>query len=204
MKISFDTNSDSYDDALSAVRASYGIPLGVSDEPNTSGIGSPGPGGGTVFFDAGAQQNWGRYLEVAPDGWSGEGADLNMMEIDPDELKDVEAWPAFNETRAEIGTGLTNTRHIIQQVKSSAAHVCVTYRGGACDDWFLPSVDELTALYVVNSRVGIFEIGDYYYSSSLNDETGWGIFPWLVNFGNGYRNTVDEGLERLVRPIRAF
>lgn len=33
-------------------------------------VGQLGPGGGIVFFDAGAEQPWGRYLEAAPLGWS--------------------------------------------------------------------------------------------------------------------------------------
>ena len=42
-------------------------------------ISSTGPGGGKVFYDAGSQQSWGQYLEVAPKGWSGKA-------VDPSEL----------------------------------------------------------------------------------------------------------------------
>lgn len=42
-----------------------------SGAPVTCAVSTRGPGGGMVFHDAGSQQAWGRYLEVAPQHWNG-------------------------------------------------------------------------------------------------------------------------------------
>tara|TARA_R110000868_G_scaffold187920_2_gene430687 strand:- start:430 stop:1071 length:642 start_codon:yes stop_codon:yes gene_type:complete len=40
----------------------------IDDSVGSFSIGDAGPGGGVVFYDAGSQQTWGRYIE-AVDGW---------------------------------------------------------------------------------------------------------------------------------------
>jgi alpha-tubulin suppressor-like RCC1 family protein len=42
-------------------------------------IGETGPGGGKVFYDAGSNQSWGRYLEVAPTNAGGSAAWLDAI-----------------------------------------------------------------------------------------------------------------------------
>lgn len=83
-------------------------------------VGDTGPGGGIVVYDAGSVQNWGRYLEVAPNGWSGS---IN----DP-------ASPWCNESKLMpaalgkgIGDGVLNTAAMLQTCTSGAANLADAY-----------------------------------------------------------------------------
>ncbi len=67
-------------------------------------------------------------------------------------------------------------------------------------DWFLPSPDELTALYYYTNRdaIGGFNSGRYWSSNLVS------LGPRYVDFGNGKEDdgNLKQGLG--VRPIRAF
>jgi len=41
-----------------------------STTPAPCAVDAQGPGGGRIFYDAGSQQSWGRFLEVAPQNWN--------------------------------------------------------------------------------------------------------------------------------------
>ena len=118
-------------------------------------LGSVGPGGGIVFYDAGKQMSWGRYIEVAPAGWLKTpddpkeiwcGSYPNVSPTFESQLKD----PALqNAMGAEIGKGKANTAFIVANCITSwkgAAALTVEYSGGGKSDWFLPSKDELNEL----------------------------------------------------------
>ena len=156
-------------------------------------IGDIGPGGGVVFYDAGSQQPWGRYLEAAPQGWSGTPEDpekvwCNTM-TDPS-------------TEVFIGTGRANTDLIVEACgKYSAAGAAVSYAGGGLGDWFLPSRDELDALYEQRSVVGGLAAGNFWSSSQSG---GNASSAWLQWFGDGGQYDSSKNLVSRVRPVRAF
>jgi hypothetical protein len=191
---------------------------------DTCKIGNTGPGGGIVFYDAGSQQSWGRYLEVAPNGWSGGKYDPN-----PDwctwKNNQTNVITRFLENLGtEIGTGLENTNYISTFCSEGAAPLAKSYSGGGKNDWFLPSKDELNELckYVfvqptgdskvrckqrVNFQSTIREgfLKKFYFSSSIVDPD-----IWAIAFNNGYGLALGEAPNvysresSRVRPIRAF
>ena len=112
-------------------------------------LGSTGPGGGIVFYDAGSQQSWGRYLEVAPAGWSGSATDpakvwCNVTNVHfAESITDVAVKATVG---VEIGKGKANTNLMLTGCSSGAGHLARAYRGGGQSDWYLPSRDELNEM----------------------------------------------------------
>ena len=194
---------------------------------NTCKIGNTGPGGGIVFYDAGSQQSWGRYLEVAPNGWSGK-------KYDPDPN-----WCTRNNNQAgtrwweilgtEIGTGFENTNYILTFCSEGSGLLAKSYSGGGKNDWFLPSKDELNELckYVLIQPTGDSRVRckqrvsfqwtvregfrqAFYYSSSTDGPDHWAIrFDSGYGVGLSYQPRVyavvkDYDVPTYLRPIRAF
>ena len=193
-------------------------------------IGSTGPGGGVVFYDAGSQQSWGRYLEFAPTGWSGSPNDpfdlyCNFPEFEfgtsatADRLRkraeDPELQAMFG---TEIGKGVANTNLILAGCTYGAAYLSHTYAGGGKKDWFIPSFDELNELckYVRGQKLGdskvscAFNLGDEflpgfvaneYVSSSEAEGYGGALF---IRFNIGEADRAYKDSAGWVRPVRAF
>ena len=158
-------------------------------------IGDPGPSGvGIVFYvtDGGLHG-----LEVAPDDQSAGAVWSNITGTE------------IGTTGAAIGTGSTNTDAIIVQAGHtfSAAKICRYYTGGGKTDWFLPSKDELDAIWDnlvddgsgSNSGVGGFA-NNFYWSSSEDSSNS----AWYQHFGNGYKNANGKNNDPRVRAVRAF
>ena len=104
-----------------------------------SQVGEIGPGGGLIFYDAGSQQPWGRYLEVAPEGWSD-------SETDPTAPTWCEKSNDIPGTLMGIGLGKSNTNKMLANCSSGAAVLVHRYKGGGKEDWYLPSERELNEL----------------------------------------------------------
>ncbi len=164
----------------------------------TYAIGDTGPGGGIIFYDAGSVQSWGRYLEAAPNGWN-DGNDPQVT------------WGCYGTSISgadgtAIGTGKQNTADIISGCSESgiAARIATAYTGGGKSDWFVPSKDELSALYAQKAVVGGFTTsspGNYYWSSS-EDTT---YYAKCQRFSDGLLSTYDKSrVDYRLRPIRAF
>jgi hypothetical protein len=108
-----------------------------------------------------------------------------------------------NSTGTAIGTGQANTTTIVTAIGtgSYAAKVCDDLILNGYDDWFLPSKDELDALYKQRNIVGGFA-PSYYWSSSESSASS----AWVQSFMNGIQNSSTAKLrnEFNVRAIRAF
>jgi hypothetical protein len=166
-------------------------------------VGNTGPGDGIVFYvqTATAAAPW-RYMEAAPNTWSGGSADP--------EIKWCSNTTAFvpllttgtNDTVSTltaIGAGARNTKMMLRWCQYGAANMAVSYNGGGKNDWFLPSSNELGKLRLEKITVGGF-MDDGYWSSS--DVAAIGAD--LLNFNNSdvILNSKDEAHN--VRPVRVF
>ena len=176
---------------------------GGSNPAVTYAIGDTGPSGvGIVFYitDGGLHG-----LEVAPVDQS----TSRVVWIEGGSTQKTEN----GNTSTAIGTGLANSNAIIDQTghTGSAAQVCRSYNGGGLTDWYLPSKDELAAIWAnlvndgtgVNSGVGGFA-EDLYWSSSEGDSTYLGGAAWGQDFFDGFQGNAYKYSTGRVRAVRAF
>ncbi len=156
-------------------------------------VGDTGPGGGKVFYVNPSNATGSRYMEAAPNTWNGGAADPTI------------AWCSKTTTSlgsfgARIGTGKANTDLMVATgaCTSGAANSIRAYTGGGVS-WFLPSIDELNALYSQRTVVGGFA-ADYYWSSSqYGSDKAWG-----QGFASGSQEKGRKLFPSRVRPVRAF
>ena len=185
-------------------------------------IGSTGPGGGKIFYITDTPFACGptlastcKYLEAAP---------ISGMNAWVDDV-----YTFSGNTTTEIGvaaqgtalgTGYENTLAIVEQsgggdTPNHAATVSRSYRGpNNLTDWYLPSIDELTQLYLSQSTIGGFAAAEALGAGPLYDDfwssTEAGAAGVLIVWfdltsgadGGVYGNSKDE--INVVRPIRAF
>ncbi|WP_020614439.1 InlB B-repeat-containing protein [Sediminispirochaeta bajacaliforniensis] len=157
-------------------------------------VGDIGPAGGYIFYDKGSFTDDWRYLEAAPEN-----------------ISNQKKWGTYDYTVSgadgtAIGTGAQNTLDIIADdtMTDNAAHACNSYESGGYSDWFLPSSDELNAMY---TNLYLDGLGDWDFSESS--------YCWSsseVDSMKGYRRRLDNGSSEEwskngynpVRPARAF
>jgi hypothetical protein len=170
----------------------------------TCAIGDTGPGGGKVFIvkTATAAAPW-RYMEAAPNTWSGGSEDVfmpwcsNTTEFVPNLQTGAKATV---QTSAAIGAGYTNTQKMLRGCSHGAANAASSYNGGGKSDWHLPSKDELNQLYSQKATVGGFAESSYW-SSFETSASG----AWAHAFNNGGQiPDLGKQFNSYVRPVRAF
>ena len=157
-------------------------------------IGETGPAGGRVFY-------------ISDGG-------LHGLEAAPEDLP-IRAWGCEgkaikNASGVAIGTGSANTKAVIAGCDHANAAVkqADNYYFNGYEDWYLPSKDELTALYnnigpnapAPLSNIGHFSTTTYYWSSS---EIGPN-HAWTVFFANGEETFGQKMNPSSARAIRAF
>jgi hypothetical protein len=166
-------------------------------------IGNTGPGGGIVFYvqTATAAAPW-RYLEAAPNTWSGGVADPTITWCSNTSAFVAALTSGSSSsinTLQTIGAGYLNTKLMLGSCTYGAANIAASYNGGGKSDWFLPSKDERDALYLQQVTVGGFVAGNYWSSSEYTA----GLAYFQI-FGTGFQNANNKTNAFYVRPIRAF
>lgn len=158
-------------------------------------LGSIGPGGGRVFYDAGSLQWWGRYLEARP--ISG-GRGLSWSNVVGSSVYTSTSSAAATVLRQRvdgktIGMGRVNTEAIVSQAGhvTSAARYVASLKLGGKNDWFMPSKDELNALYNFRAVTGLPTMtpGPYWSSSENSNDHAWYQLFW-----DGTQFTDENGL----------
>lgn len=191
-------------------------------------VGDTGPGGGIIFYVASTPFKCGptraatcTYLEAAPAFWNEGLPDpyrfwAQTTPVAYDTTRVNNASSPETATATGIGWGYWNTRAIILQgntnilqgdsnTATSAAPLADSYTetvsGVLYDDWYLPSLDELTELLLQRAIIGGIETPSYWSSTEdrLNPLTAKGR---RVNQGDSFTN--PKARDRRVRPVRAF
>lgn len=159
-------------------------------------VGDVGPGGGIVFYDAGSVQWWGRYLEARVIT-RGRGLPWSLGE--PKGLYSNDDPKVLRRLRMDaktIGMGRINTDAIVAtngDGRYAAKFVSDLVLGGR-DDWFLPSKDELNALYrykATTSRLRM-STGPYWTSTEASNR-----YAWYQMFQDGTMFTDENGVGRI-------
>jgi hypothetical protein len=178
----------------------------------TCAVGDVGPAGGIIVHDAGRDESWGRYLEVAP-----QSCEIVRVPFAEQPTKVPRITIAERVSGKAIGAGARNTARIAAAATDSAAKRAADSTCGGFTDWFLPSKDELNEAFRRLSHgrtnrdltpVGGFDRGYYWTSSDYNGSTAWSQY-----FADGQQFDREQNFSGnqkgparpfLVRPMRAF
>ena len=164
-------------------------------------VGDPGPGGGTIFYVDMHRAAGSQYFEAACAGWQ-----HNCVSgyADPRAVWGCSGDPIPGAEMEAIGTGEQNTADILAGclTEDIAARLAdaytVTVNSVVYEDWFLPSKNELTAMYDIRTSLD----STWFYLSS--SETGL-IRSWAVEFPSGsWWFYYPKHVPANVRPVRSF
>jgi len=187
------------DDARGKTAWSDLFSITLTDAPE---IGMVGPAGGIVFYDKGNVSDGWRYLEAAP-------TDIDVSGVYSHVWGGYGTEVGTSAQGTAIGTGTSNTAAIVSAYGPSApydntgnyaARLADQYEYGDYADWFLPSKDELNAMYDNKTSIGAFSTSSYWSSSEVDSNNAW---YQLFGVGNQFDYLNGNGTMR-VRAIRAF
>jgi len=220
-----------------AAYSSATITMTITVSPGDYVVGMDGPGGGKIFYVSTSTFACGptltatcKFLEVAPNTWSGGSRDpLMIWAVDAKQLLGVDGITSddpVNNTTSGIGLGYKNSIAIVNQGNdtTTAAGAARAYSGGSQSDWYLPTSAELNQLCkwvrgvawtsddtvctggAINPGASGFA-SNYYWSSSEFNPIGaigaWG--QWFNDAApGGLQANYDKNLAECVRPVRAF
>jgi len=109
-----------------------------------------------------------------------------------------------------VGTGYQNTIDIVNQGcftengGITAAQATINYEFGGFDNWYLPSIEELSEIQVILVNAGFHPSGEFeeskYWSSTEIDN----VNAANILFTGGWIYWNSKSSSKLVRPIRSF
>ena len=149
-------------------------------------VGMVGPGGGVVFYDAGSQQWWGRFLEarMEPKVFGSNWGPRESLYIDG---QDGLSAAMLRLRSMQIGMGAKNTQLML--AKFGVESIAGKIRSG----WSIPSVDELDALYNYWKLGGA---GRFYRGVIWSSSEQSATFAWYQQFQDGTKFTDANGIIR--------
>jgi hypothetical protein len=195
-----------------------------NSSPETYKIGDTGPAGGIVFYDKGTTSDGWRYLEAAPA--STVFSPSNYVRHNSDHLNDL-----IGGTSTAIGSGKRNTEIILEKFldweepdeyqsgRKAAARLCADLSYGGYNDCFLPSKDELNAMYLSLGDTGLEEGALVDWDNYGKGKENWGGWAnkhcwsssesgndeaWVQGLKSGSQFTALKKYEHMVRAVRAF
>ena len=150
-------------------------------------VGGTGPNGGIIFYDAGSQQWWGRYLEAEQTTYT-----AHVVWGDSNSIYPNDSRQALQRRSMGLGMGRDNTR----QMRESGSPLASLF---GASDWYLPSKDELDALYdfrasTTDSVASLWKSGPMWTSSESEDG-----FAWYQLFQDGTQFTDAQGISTTAR-----
>lgn len=208
-------HSPTFDLTMPACRSSAASDGGSSLSCAAGGVcavGDTGPGGGVVFYVAGAN-----FTSTGSDC----GTTCRYLEAAPSDLV-TGAWCSdiitlLGATATGIGDGMSNTSRADLTCTSGAIQRAADYTNNAKTDWHLPSKDELNELckYARNTGQAAgaatrcsggsdatlrgFATGNYLSSSEFDADRAWG-----QGFTTGGQGGTLKNAEVNSRTVRAF
>ena len=177
-------------------------------------IGDTGPAGGLIFYDKGNNSGGWRYLEAAPASTEVRRKFLSgsTNPIRHDRINGIDEA----KTSEELGRGKENTEYLLERILNlgqwdTAVQYCDDLVFGGFDDWFLPSLREVSYMYgnLARNEIGGFRQEFYWTSTSINRSGGGSITlnQRVVNMRDNtieYRGGNDISQQLYVRAARRF
>lgn len=174
----------------------------TTSTPKTYAIGDIGPGGGKVFMLPASLGGKGgdHYYEVAPATWYGTARD---PQVNWCTLKPAGVITGNTYSQQGIGWGYWNTKTMVTDCQSGAGNLAASYAGGGLD-WWLPSRDELSELWLTRNSIGDFSLGGYWSSTEFYDTRSAMYVIFNPDFLDGTATFGNKQNANPVRPIRSF
>lgn len=153
-------------------------------------VGSVGPAGGIVYYDAGSPQSWGQFLEAQT---------TSKLALGPwsSEMFRASEYPSW--ANKAIGMGILNSLAMTRSEKENV----FTRNSGYFGIYFLPSKDELDALYNYWAFTGDGRLKYKRWPTWTSSEASES-FAWYQLFQDGTQFTDANGIIRGLKSNKNF
>ncbi|MDC1504769.1 DUF1566 domain-containing protein, partial [Winogradskyella sp.] len=155
------------------------------------------------------------YVSPTPTDLNGDGI-LDTGLVCAIEDQGISAWydqfGFFTPNGTSIGSGAENSEDILLNIfgTNNAVSLTLQYTGGGFNDWFLPSKDELSAIYTHRNVINITALANSgsslsnggYWSSSVSDILS--DSAWFVDFASGNPSITPMTQFNSIRAVRVF